>query len=311
MNAATDLLRLVCLPVLGWAAYRDLETRRVSNRVWPPLVVLGIALLAWDGWRVYTENADGSLFGIRVVLSVGVVAVLGFVFWWVGAFGGADAKALATVCVLFPSTPRYLVGSTTIPIAETSGVFSLSVLTNAVLVAAIVPLVLFFGNVFAGRVSLVGFVGRPVPWTALPRTHGRLLARPNGLDTGIDLDALRMYLAWRGASLTELRATPERARDPASLPANSFPPGDGTVEPATDGGTTRDPWGAAAFLDSLDGDAYGTTPDRLRGALDAAVTEERLWITPGIAFLVALFFGLCLALVYGDLLYALVGTVGF
>ncbi|RJS99625.1 A24 family peptidase C-terminal domain-containing protein, partial [Halococcus sp. IIIV-5B] len=85
------------------------------------------------------------------------------------------------------------------------------------------------------------------------------------------------------------------------------------VGPVTDGGravTHADQWGAAAFLDGLDGDAYGTTPDRLREALDAVVARERLWVSPGIPFLVALFAGLCLALVYGDLLYTVVDALG-
>ena len=48
---------------------------------------------------------------------------------------------------------------------------------------------------------------------------------------------------------------------------------------------------------------YGTSPGDLREGLDVLTTEERVWITPGIPFLVPLFLGLCLALVYGDLLF--------
>ena len=309
VNGATDLLRLLSLPVLAWAAARDLRTRRVPNRTWLPLVAFGAVLLAWDAW----DTAAPGLFALRVAVGVGVVAPLGFAFWWLGAFGGADAKALAAVCVLFPLPPAYLLGTTTLPLSSVSGAFSLSMLTDAVLLAGLVPLFLFVRNALAGRLSLAGFVGRPVDWRALPTTHGRLLARPNGLDAGLDLDALRMYLAWRGERLRDLRATPDRARDPASLPAEPHPPGDGAVGPITDGGravTHADQWGAAAFLDGLDGDAYGTTPARLREALDAVVARERLWVSPGIPFLVALFAGLCLALVYGDLLYTVVDGLG-
>ena len=308
VNGATDLLRLLSLPVLAWAAYRDLETRRVPNRTWLPLVALGAVLLAWDAWRTTTPD----LFALRVAIGIGVLAPLGFAFWWIGAFGGADAKALAAVCVLFPLPPAYFVG-TTLPLSRVSGVFSLSILTDAVLLAGFVPFFLFARNALAGRFALAGFVGRPVAWHALPTTHGRLLARPNGLDSGLDLDALRMYLVWRGDRLRDLRATPDAARDPASLPADPHPPGDGAVRTLTDGGRSPhdDPWGAAAFLDSLDGDAYGTTSTGLRDALDAIVAQDRLWVSPGVPFLVALFAGLCLALVYGDLLYVAVDALGF
>jgi preflagellin peptidase FlaK len=313
VNALTDLLRLLCLPLFGWAAVRDIHTRRVPNRAWLPVVALGAALLAWDLWTLLggTHPLDTDVFALRVAVSLGVVAPLGALFWRFGAFGGADAKALAALCLLFPSVPTYrLFDSLTLPLAGTSGVFSLTVLTNAALVGGTIPFVLFARNALAGRVRGVSFLGHPVNWQEIPTTHGRLLARANGLEAGLDLDALRMYLRWRGTSLEELRAAPDRSRDPASLPEERLSPGDGSVEPLTDGGERADPWGAAAFLDAVEGDAYGTTPARLRAALDSLVARDRLWITPGIPFLAPLFIGLCLALVYGDLLYAAMGVLG-
>lgn len=313
MNALTDLLRLLCLPLLGWAAVRDVRTRRVPNRTWLPLLALGGVLLAWDLSSALwgPRPLDAEVFALRVAISIGVVAPLGLLFWRIGAFGGADAKALAVLCLLLPSVPTYRVfDSLTLPLAETSPVFSLTVLTNAALVGGTVPLLLFARNALAGRVRVVSFLGRPVRWQGIPETHGRLLAGANGLDAGLDLDALRMYLRWRGTTLETLRAAPDRSRDPASLPEKQPAPDDGSVDPLTDGGGCADPWGAAAFLDAIEGDAYGTTPAGLREALDALVSRERLWITPGIPFLVPLFVGLCLALVYGDLLYAAMGALG-
>ena len=312
MNALTDLLRLCCLPLLGWAAVRDVRTRRVPDRTWLPLLALGGALLAWDVSSVLrgTRPLDTGVFWLRVAISLGVVAPLGVLFWRVGAFGGADAKALAVLCLLFPSVPAYQFSSVALPLAETSGVFSLTVLTNAALVGGTAPVYLFARNALAGRFTPESFVGRPVRWRELPNTHGRLLARANGLDGGLDLDALRLYLRWRGASLERLRATPDRSRNPTSLPEERPAPDDGAVDPLADGGERADPWAAAAFLDAVEGNAYGTTPARLRAALDALVARDRLWVTPGIPFLVPLFVGLCLALVYGDLLYAAMGAFG-
>jgi len=63
-----------------------------------------------------------------------------------------------------------------------------------------------------------------------------------------------------------------------------------------------DPWGADAFLEDIDGSAYGTTPETLREGLDVLATEETVWISPGTPFLVPVFAGLVIALVYGDLL---------
>jgi preflagellin peptidase FlaK len=63
-------------------------------------------------------------------------------------------------------------------------------------------------------------------------------------------------------------------------------------------------------LEDIDSTAYGTSPGDLREGLDALTIDERVWITPGIPFLVPLFFGLCLALVYGDLLFGGLRVLG-
>lgn len=155
---------------------------------------------------------------------------------------------------------------------------------------------------------------------------------------GLDLDALRMYLQYRGLPIEELRADPDRYRDPATLPDEPNDPGGGVV---TDGGDPDpapapapemegqagtsapggedapdrpddhdDPWGAERFLEDIEGSAYGTTPADLREGLDALATEETVWVSPGIPFLVPLFAGLVVSLTVGDVLFALLGLLG-
>jgi len=136
----------------------------------------------------------------------------------------------------------------------------------------------------------------------------------------LDLDALRMYLQWRDLDLASVRADPDRYRDPDSLPDDPNPPGTGSIATSnvdgtasaveTDGGTTDDPWGAEAFLDDIEGDAYGTTPEMLRDGLETLTEEDVVWISPGIPFIVPMFFGLVVSFVYGDLLFTLLGFLG-
>jgi preflagellin peptidase FlaK len=38
-------------------------------------------------------------------------------------------------------------------------------------------------------------------------------------------------------------------------------------------------------------------------------TRDSVWISPGVPFIVPLFFGICLALSYGDLLFGLLGAL--
>jgi len=336
-----DLLRLLAVPFFGYVAWRDVKTRRVSNRTWYPLAGLAIVLLAWEGLATFAGEAsalDRRLYLIRLFVSLGIVAPLAYLFWRAGGFGGADAKAFFVLAILFPTYPHYALGElglapVLLPLVETTlGVFSLTVLSNTVLVGLAYPLGLAARNGLRGSVSPAMFVGRPIHPAEVLEEYGSLLAFPDrrfvddlspaGIRAyfawrGLDLDALRMYLRWRGATLAELREAPDEYRDPASLPAEPNPPGDGAI--VTDGGSVdvadegediEDPWGAVAFLADIEGSAYGTDPETLREGLDRLVADEVVWISPGIPFLVPLFGGLVIGLTYGDILFGLLGALG-
>jgi len=320
---AADLLRLLAVPAFGWIALRDYRTRRVPKRAWYPVVAIGAVALALDVAAV-SGPFETRIFRLRVALSL-ALAPLGYLFYRVGAFGAADAKAVATLAVLFPTYPAYELAGTALPlVASNVGVFSLTVLTDGVLAGAAYPLALGVRNALAGRVSPAMFVARPVRRSDLLSTHGTLLGGGSGLSlSGLDLDALRMYLRWRGVALADLCANPGAFRDPASLPTETNPPTGGAVDPGLDpdpgaaadaetrrDGSADDPWGAAAFLDSIDGSAYGTDAETLRAGLDRIAEREAVWVSPGLPFLVPLFVGLLVALTYGDVLFGVVRALG-
>lgn len=326
-----DLLRLLAVPVFGYVAWRDIQTRRVPNKTWYPIAGLAIVLLVWEAFVILTGGAafERRLFLIRILVSLGIVAPLAYLFWRIGGFGGADAKAFIVIAVLYPTYPHFAlweagVTGVTLPLVETTlGVFSLTVLSNTVLVGLFYPLVLAARNAAAGHVSPAMFVGRPIQPRDAVHEYGSLLSfpdrslradlSPSGIRAyfswrGLDLDALRMYLQWRDLDYEDLLSDPARYRDPASLPAEPNRPGDGAI--ATDGGSPADPWGAATFLHDIEGDAYGTDPAILRDGLDTLTNEDVVWLSPGIPFLVPLFVGLLVGLTYGDLLFGLLGFFG-
>jgi preflagellin peptidase FlaK len=372
---ATDWLRLLAAVAFVWAAYRDVQVRRVPSRTWYPLVALGVALLAFEVYQVQSGGRTLSpyarrLFFMQIAVSLGVVVPVSYLVWRVGGFGGADAKALMALAVLFPGYPNYaLAGGLVLPLPAgrtAVGAFALTILTNTVLLGAAYPVALAARNLLAGDRSRMLLFGRPAPAESIVERHGSLLETPEGYTRrGLDIDALRMYLRWRGLSLAELRADPGACRDPASLPENPNPPGDGSIEPAedadagpaedvaTDGGSDSvdgtsgaetdtadtggvdttdtgpndgegdgedgddgegdgedgDPWGAGAFLEDIEGDAYGTTPEKLREGLEVIVAEDVVWISPGLPFIVPMFLGLVVSLVYGDALVAAVSLL--
>lgn len=195
--------------------------------------------------------------------------------------------------------------------------FSFTILSNTVLVGLLYPLALAIRNIPRGELTPAMFVGRRVPIAAVPAEYGRLLETPSGFTRrGLDLDALRMYLRWRGRSFSDLRREPDRYR--ASIPVDPNDPGDGAIrdDPAVDDDLRStetvedDPWGAEAFLSEYS--AYGTTPQELREGL-AVVSDpsrETVWITPGIPFIVPMFVGLVVALTFGDVMFALFSLLG-
>ncbi|WP_299262738.1 A24 family peptidase [Halorientalis sp.] len=336
-----DLLRLVAVPVLGWAAWRDIKTRRVPNRTWLPLLGVAVVALALEAWQVWTGTTVGYVderaYFLRVTISLGFVIPLSYGFWWIGGFGGADAKALITLAVLFPTFPAYLFPDFALPVVvPTLGVFAMTVLSNTVVVGLFYPVALTLRNAAGGHMAKAMVIGRPVATGRITGEYGRLLQTPEGFTRrGLDLDALRMYLTWRGASFAELRADPNEYRDPTSIPAETNPPGDGAItvadggrpaaegdapagdppadadgEDTPEGAEFTDPWGADRFLEEIDGSAYGTTPEQLRGGLAVLTSDEEVWITPGIPFLVPMFLGLALGLTYGDVLYATIEGLG-
>ena len=316
-----DLLRLLAVPVFVWAAIRDLRTRRVPNRTWLPLLAVGVVALAWD--LVALTGASGAsrrLFLLRTAISLGFVAPLGYVFWRIGGFGGADAKAIITLAVVFPVYPAYAVLGGTYPLVSAPlGVFSFTILSNAVVAGLLYPVVLAVRNLPRGELTPAMFVGRPVAVGELPGEYGRLLETPEGFTRrGLDIDALRMYLQWRGIGFETLREAPERYR--TSTPADPNDPGDGSIaagppdasgnDPVDTEPVEDDPWAADAFLSEHA--AYGTTPAELREGLAtvSAPDRETVWITPGIPFIVPILGGLVLALSFGDLLFRVLSAVG-
>jgi preflagellin peptidase FlaK len=363
LGSVPDLLRLVAVPLLGWAAWRDVRTRRVPNVVWYPPAALGLVLAGWGLWtRLPFAGYDDRLFAIRVGISLGFVAPLALAFWWFGAFGGADAKAFLTVAALFPVFPRYdlaavpglagpasdLLGTTYLPLVETTlGVFSMTVVTDTVLLGMLFPVALAARNLAAGEASRLMFLARRVDTPDLADTHGKLFeTRAGTTRNGLDLDALRMYLRWRGATIADLRTNPDALRDPDSVDGTDSPgdgrlagpdvrgdaltdgggPADESVDadpetPASPGDTDddtaptedappADPWAAERFLEEIPGSAYGTTPAKLRKGLEVVAEREAVWVSPGIPFLVPLFFGLVVALTYGDVLFGVFRALG-
>lgn len=91
----------ITLVFLTFAAYSDLKTREVSDKVWMIYGPIGLAL------TVYRTYAQPSLLFLTAA-SVGFAVLVAFGLVFFGLCGGADAKALMCLGLALPLPPRIL-----------------------------------------------------------------------------------------------------------------------------------------------------------------------------------------------------------
>lgn len=157
-NSLNALRVLACVFILGYSCITDWKIRRAPNELWYVLGGIGLALDAYELWLL-----DFDLTFI-IWLVVGILFIYGLVYviFRVGGFGGADAKALIALAIMFPIYPLLNVQGIFLPVANdvTSPVFALSVLGNAVVLTIIVPLFVLGYNLVT--VPLKEIISNPI-----------------------------------------------------------------------------------------------------------------------------------------------------
>lgn len=133
---------LFSTPFLLYSCYSDLNSRRVSNKVWKYMLALGSIFVC------YEINTEGIPFIKSLLLSGVLVFTVVYILFQLGAFGGGDAKGLIVLSILFPSYPIYHLYGETYPLLGLPpvGLFTFTALGNALLVTIIVPLAMFCYN---------------------------------------------------------------------------------------------------------------------------------------------------------------------
>jgi len=110
-----------------YASWSDYKTREVSNMVWAILAPSALALTIFQFFMFAPESL--YIYALSFILT----SVFALILFYVGAFGGADAKALMCLSLALPSYPTHLLQ----PYGLVSPLFPITVFTNAVLLAAL------------------------------------------------------------------------------------------------------------------------------------------------------------------------------
>ncbi|HID26990.1 MAG TPA: peptidase A24 [Methanosarcinales archaeon] len=140
-----DLLKVViCTPFLIYSCYSDLKIRKVSNQLWLIMISVGVPYVIYE----YVYYHYGIQYLLRYLVSVLFIYVFVYFLFRLSAFGGADAKALITLSIIFPKFPEidvfgYQFPITGVPILD---LFAFSILGNAVILPIFLPFVLFIYN---------------------------------------------------------------------------------------------------------------------------------------------------------------------
>jgi preflagellin peptidase FlaK len=97
-----DLARFIplCL-IIGYAAYSDWKTKEVTNKLWL-YAIPGLSLTI-----IETMFFLNSSFLILELLSIGFTIIIGYLFFALKQWGGADAKALMTIGLSAPLFPTW------------------------------------------------------------------------------------------------------------------------------------------------------------------------------------------------------------
>ncbi len=189
-----ELLKvLACMPFLVYACYSDIKSRRVVNEVW--VAMFGVCYI----FILYDFMALGIPYLIRNLLTFAFIYLFVYVLFQLGAFGGADAKALMVISLIVPTFPAITLFDTSLPLQGTPliDVFAFSVFGNSIILTVVVPLGLFIYNLLHNplretlRRPLYMFIGYRTPVSRLGKDHIRMIESYKETEEGIKFSFTR------------------------------------------------------------------------------------------------------------------------
>lgn len=256
---------VVSLAFLVYASWSDYKTREVTNRVWSVYAPIGLSLslieiLIFNLGRLW-------LFGLCVSLTVGISLLL----FYTGGFGGADSKALICISFTLPFFPSILftpiLSGGLSPLSQT--LFPITILSNAVLVAASSGIFLLIRNLFHKATT-----GKPLfEGTLAKESLGKKILV---LVTGQRFPISTLKAKWHIYPLEDIGE-------------NCF-----------DGQPQR------KLLIIPKDEGRDEIINRLSDAAEVEKISSKVWATPGLPMLIFVSIGLLLALSLGDIVWILV-----
>ncbi len=183
-----NILRVaICIIILGYSCVTDWKIRRAPNRLWYIMGSIGLVLGLYE---LYLSDFNSYLLFHWAFGIVFVFVIMYFLYYFFGYFGmtgigGADAKALIAIAIMFTQYPQINIGGTWLPIMDVtrSFIFGFAVFGNALVLNLVVPIAIFIYNLFKVPLSelkanpLGSFTGYRSRVEGLKNKHVRLMQR--------------------------------------------------------------------------------------------------------------------------------------
>jgi archaeal preflagellin peptidase FlaK len=259
---------VLSLAVLVYSSWSDYKTREVSNKVWAIYAPMALVLILPE--MLLYDSANLPLLG----LSIGVTVGFAFLLFYAGGFGGADSKALMCIAIALPFFPISLLtpllpGGLS-PLAQI--LFPITILSNAVLVAALSALYLLVRNLVHKASS-----GKPLFEDSLSKESAakKLIV----LITGKKFSIATLKAKWHVYPMEDI------------------------VDEPQEGGVVKQK--RKLVLVPKD-EGRDEIVQRLSIAAEEGKIDSNVWATPGLPMLIFVTVGLILALTAGDLVWLII-----
>ncbi|MDI6724782.1 MAG: A24 family peptidase C-terminal domain-containing protein [Methanobacterium sp.] len=122
-----------------YAAYSDLKSGIISNKLTFPLIGIGIALNALNSFII-----NDPWFIVKGLIFIAIVYIISYIFWRMGAWAGGDAKLFTALAALLPVQPliiQYSLFNVNFPVISNYG-FPITIILNSII--SLLPFLLIY-----------------------------------------------------------------------------------------------------------------------------------------------------------------------
>ncbi len=164
---------------------------------------------------LYDILSYGVFYLQRLFISAGFIFIFVYILFQLGTFGGADAKALIVLSIIFPEYPAFSAFGSNFPMNKPLiDIFAFGIFGNAVLLTIIVPIGLAVYNFtkMGLRIDnpIYAFIGYKSRISDLAGKHIKLIQRFEVENGEVTFHFKRGGMEINGAVISELKALSEK-----------------------------------------------------------------------------------------------------